>query len=108
MTEITTSSLTPMKEGDRTGEGAWGAIKERREKCGADLLTLMIDTGSESGTTGYGDITTGQSYSGWVSQANRYCSCCAIRAVANDYTLAHEIGHLALHHTDIHVPQTAT
>ena len=83
-----------VRNGFENASGIWSELASRREACGADLVSLIIDTGSAYGTTGIGFITKGTSYEAWVS-TYRTCSytCCAIRAVDIDYTLLHEMGH---------------
>ncbi len=82
-----------VKAGAESGEGAYGPIKERRAACGADLVSLMIDTGSAYGTTGIGYITHGTTYNTWLGYRQWCYSCCAIRSVDLEYTLSHEVGH---------------
>ncbi len=85
--------LGTVKAGAESGEGVYGPIKERRAACGADLVSLMIDTGSAYGTTGIGYITHGTTYNTWLGYRAWCYSCCAIRSVDLEYTLSHEVGH---------------
>lgn len=68
---------------------SWADIAIKRDECLADIVCVLIDTGSATGTTGIG-------YSLMPSTANP-ASCgynaCAIRAVANTHTMTHEVGH---------------
>ena len=82
-----------VKAGAESGDGPYGPIKERRAACGADLVSLMIDTGSAYGTTGIGYITHGTTYNTWLGYRAWCYSCCAIRSVDLEYTLSHEVGH---------------
>lgn len=75
------------------GSGAWNAVKQRRELCGADLVCVLIDTGTANGTTGLGN-TLGASYRGRVgSFAGNAYNANAVRAVAVGDTMTHEMGH---------------
>ena len=93
-TKIDNNILPTMRTGVMNASGIWSEIAARREVCGADVVSLMVDTGSAYGTTGIGYITKGTSYETWVNTYRTWCySCCAIRSVENDYTLSHEVGH---------------
>lgn len=82
-----------VKAGAESGDGPYGPIKEHRAACGADLVSLMIDTGSAYGTTGIGYITHGTTYNTWLGYRAWCYSACAIRSVDLEYTLSHEVGH---------------
>lgn len=82
-----------VKAGAESGDGPYGPIKARRAACGADLVTLMIDTGTYWGTTGIGYITHGTNYNTWLGNRAWCYSCCAIQSVDLEYTLSHEVGH---------------
>lgn len=93
-TKIDDTILPAMRTGVMNASGIWSEISARREACGADVVSLIVDTGSAYGTTGIGYITHGTSYNTWVNTYRTWCySCCAIRSVENDYTLSHEVGH---------------
>ena len=93
-TKIDNTILPAMRTGVMNASGIWSEISARREACGADVVSLIVDTGSAYGTTGIGYITHGTSYNTWVNTYRTWCySCCAIRSVENDYTLSHEVGH---------------
>jgi len=92
-TVIDENILGIVKAGAESGDGPYGPIKERRAACGADLVSLMIDTGKDWGTTGIGYITHGTTYNTWLSYRAWCYSCCAIRSVDLEYTLSHEVGH---------------
>ncbi len=93
-TTIDNTILPAMRTGVMNASGIWAEVAARREACGADVVSLIVDTGSAYGTTGIGYITHGTSYSMWVNTYRTWCySCCAIRSVENDYTLSHEVGH---------------
>ncbi|MDD5708384.1 MAG: M12 family metallo-peptidase, partial [Kiritimatiellae bacterium] len=68
--------------------GVFSDIETLRTTYGADLVTLMIDTGSAYGSVGIG----------WVLMSTsgdpRYAyTACAIRSVNQSHTLTHEVGH---------------
>ena len=92
-TVIDENILGIVKAGAESGDGPYGPIKEHRAACGADLVSLMIDTGSAYGTTGIGYITHGTTYNTWLGYRQWCYSCCAIRSVDLEYTLSHEVGH---------------
>jgi hypothetical protein len=72
----------------RDGTGNLSNIAALRNTYGADLVGMVVDTGSAYGTTGIGFIPG--SSSGNPSAAFTVCS---IRAVNNGQTMTHEVGH---------------
>ena len=72
----------------RNASGIMSDVVTARDALNADLVTLMVDTGSAYGTTGLGYVLT--STSGNDTSA---FSVCAIRAVETSNTMTHEIGH---------------
>ena len=72
------------------GTGAWAAVKAKRDEVGADVVSALVDTGSASGTTGRGYSLENTPVSGFSEWAYNVC---AVRAVAQDHTMTHEIGH---------------
>lgn len=72
----------------RSGSGGFSTAHTWRNTYGADLVVLLVDTGSAYGTTGLGYLLT--SYGGSPNYA--FCVC-AIRAVDNGNTMTHEVGH---------------
>lgn len=92
-TVVDENILGIVKKGAESGDGPYGPIKARRAACGADLVSLMIDTGKDWGTTGIGYITHGTTYNTWLAYREWCYSCCAIRSVDREYTLSHEVGH---------------
>ena len=94
MASITQNSLSTLKDGADSGEGPYGEVKTRRDACGADCVSLIIDTGSKTGTTGVGYTTKGTNAERWATAFREWCySICAVRSVADEYTLSHEVGH---------------
>ena len=74
----------------KNGTGDWAPIKAMRDTVGADVVTTLIDTGSASGTTGLGYSLKNTPLSSFSESAYNVC---AVRAVANDHTMTHEVGH---------------
>ena len=94
VTAITADSTTTLKNGADSGEGPYGEVKTRRDACGADCVSLIVDTGKNYGTTGIGYTTKGTNAEGWATRFREWCySVCAVRSVADSYTLSHEVGH---------------
>ena len=94
MTAITQDSTATLKNGADSGSGPYGEVKTRRDACGADCVSLIIDTGSKTGTTGIGYTTKGTNSDRWTTAFREWCySVCAVRSVADEYTLSHEVGH---------------
>ncbi|NLF38586.1 hypothetical protein GX586_04030 [bacterium] len=78
----------------RDGSGGLATAHTWRNTYGADLVVLLVDTGSAYGSTGLGYLLN--SYGGRPDLA--FCVC-AIRAVDNGNTMTHEVGHnLGAHH----------
>ena len=86
-----TTSLDDGLDNAKNAKGAWSSIAEVRDEVGADIVTVLIDTGSSSGTTGLGYSL--ESTSNFASFANSAYNCCAIRSVASSHTMTHEVGH---------------
>jgi len=72
----------------QSGAGNLSVVHEWRNTYYADLVAMMVDTGSAYGTVGRGNIL--QSYSGNPDSAYTVN---AIRAVDVSQTLTHEVGH---------------
>ena len=94
-----TTDLNTAVDSATDGVGGWSGIKAAREAVGADIVTVLIDTGSAYGTTGLG----------WSLEADniRYFSglaynACSIRSVAQSHTMTHEVGHnMGCGHSDV-------
>jgi hypothetical protein len=71
------------------GKEAWAHVPTARAETGADVVTLLVDTGIEAGITGVGyglQSTTPVSYFSAINA-------CAVRAVVKGETMTHEVGH---------------
>lgn len=78
--------------GTVVAKGEWRKITDARERLGADVVSVLIDNGSpDSGTIGLGysldDLNEARGFADWAY------SVCNIRAVEDDFTMLHEIGH---------------
>lgn len=77
------------------GSGNLSVVHQWRNTYGADVVALLVDTGSAYGWVGYGYLLS--SYKGapdWAFTAS------AIRSVDISHTLTHEVGHnLGVHHS---------
>jgi hypothetical protein len=70
------------------GMGVFSDVHDLRDDYGADLVALLVDTGSAYGWVGLGYLLN--SYGGTPNYA---FTCNAIRSVAISHTLTHEVGH---------------
>ncbi|MBQ3810485.1 MAG: chitobiase/beta-hexosaminidase C-terminal domain-containing protein, partial [Kiritimatiellae bacterium] len=73
------------------GNDGWSVVRPAAEACGADVVTVLIDTGIDSGVTGiaWGLRETTARAAAHFDAINA----CAIRAVAKGETMTHEVGH---------------
>jgi hypothetical protein len=79
----------------QAGTGNLSVVHEWRDTFGADLVVLLVDTGSAYGWVGSGYLLT--TYSGSPAYA---FTINAIRSVDISHTLTHEVGHnLGCHHS---------
>ena len=70
------------------GTGNLSVVHQWRDTYGADLVVMLVDTGTLNGTLGKGNLLT--SHDG---QPDRAFSVCAIESVNISHTMTHEIGH---------------
>ena len=72
------------------GNGEWASVQDARDEVGADIVSVLIDTGSEVGTTGLGCSLKTTDFGSFADSAYNVC---AIRSVAQSHTMTHEVGH---------------
>lgn len=71
-----------------------------RDEAGADIVCVLIDTGSATGTTGTGYSLTNYSKPSYF--ASSAYNATAIRAVTGAHTMTHEVGHnMGAGHSDM-------
>lgn len=72
------------------GRDGWESIKAVREQVGADIVTVLIDSGSAYGVTG---VANGMDKQNRDFFADSAYNACAIRAVQQGHSMTHEVGH---------------
>ena len=98
-----TDSLENALESSCLGKSGWQAIGTDRDKTGADIVSVFIDTGSDSGTTGLGYSLTTTDIASFSESAYNVC---AIRAVSTSNVMTHECGHtLGAGHSNVQTTQ---
>ncbi|NVZ10780.1 DUF4214 domain-containing protein [Allochromatium humboldtianum] len=91
----TTTPLSADLNALQAGTGPFAAVATARNTYGADLVSMLVDHGSA-----YGYVGIGYMLMDWSGHANYAHTVNAIRAVAIDHTLTHEVGHnLGAHHS---------
>lgn len=70
------------------GSGDFAGVHAARDTYKADLVAMLVDTGSAYGTVGLGYIL-----SSWSGSANYGFTVNSIRSVEISHTLTHEVGH---------------
>ena len=90
--QVSTSSadLDSALDAATKGSGDWAPIKAKRDDVGADIVTVLIDTGTAYGTTGLGWSLRTTDFESFAESAYHVC---AIRSVAQSHTMTHEVGH---------------
>ena len=79
----------------QAGTSGLSVVHSWRNTYGADVVVMLVDTGSASGTVGLGYLLN--TYAGTPDYAY---SVCAIRSVDISHTMTHEVGHnLGCHHS---------
>ena len=74
----------------RNGTGSLSGVATQRNACGADVVSMMVDTGSAYGTTGIGYMNGTPAKHVGASYA---FSVCSVQSVNSSHTMSHEIGH---------------
>ena len=103
----TSYDLTETLEGAANGYPGWEAIPAKRDAVGADVVTVLIDTGTAYGTTGLGfsldapdDRPELKADISWFSEMAY--NVCLIRSVSASQTMTHEVGHnMGCGHSDV-------
>ncbi|NEV61116.1 DUF4214 domain-containing protein [Thiorhodococcus minor] len=72
----------------QAGSGVFADVASARDTYGADLVAMLIDTGSAYGYTGLGYLLAN-----WSGHADYAHTVTSIRAVAIGNTMTHEVGH---------------
>ncbi|MCL1857262.1 MAG: M12 family metallo-peptidase, partial [Kiritimatiellaeota bacterium] len=65
-------------------KGNVSGVAAQRTACGADVVCMMVDTGSAYGTTGIGYVG---------GTAEHAFSVCSVRSAHQNHTMSHEVGH---------------
>ena len=89
---VSSTSLGDVLNAAVNGTGGWAPIKAKRDAVGADIVTVLIDTGSAYGTTGLGMSLDKANYNANSFSESPY-NVCSIRSVAQSHTMTHEVGH---------------
>ena len=90
--EARSTNVGEALDGVTDGEAGWEPVAAARAKAGADIVSVLIDTGSAYGTTGIGwSLDSGDGDYSWFA-AHAY-NVCSIRSVAQSHTMTHEVGH---------------
>lgn len=96
-----TEDLGTLLEDLRYQSGGVSEVSALRDTRGADLVSMLVDTGSAYGSTGIAYIPGSSSGSSMAA-----FSVCSIRSVNISHTMTHEIGHnLGCGHTKTQVTQ---
>ena len=99
--DYATVSLDIDREAMRSGAGPFAEVHAARNMYNADIVALLVDTGSAWGVTGSGD-----SLNSWSGSPDSAYAVNAIRAVDQGYTLVHELGHIfGAHHSKLQTNQ---
>jgi hypothetical protein len=91
----TYSSMSSDLSNLERGSGNLAAVHTARDDYGADVVAMLVDTGSAYGYVGLGNLL-----SSWAGQPHRAFTVNAIRSVEQSHTLTHEVGHnMGAHHS---------
>lgn len=99
---VSTDNLNTALDAATEGQVGWEPIGDMRDEVGADIVTVLIDTGTAEGITGIGwRLSSFSQYDIEAFSAMAY-NACAIRSVAQSHTMTHEVGHnMGCGHSDI-------
>ena len=101
--ESETGDLQTALDSATYGLQGWEAVKRMRDAVGADIVTVLVETGSAYGMTGLGWSLDAATLNSFSESAYNVCS---IRAVAQDHTMTHEVGHnMGCGHSDVQATQ---
>lgn len=76
----------------RGSKSGWEAINQQRRALGADIVSVLIDTGSAHGVVGLGSAPNSPDMMTYV-HGQVAANVCAVRSVAQSHTMTHEVGH---------------
>jgi len=77
------------------GIGNLASVHSARDAYNADIVAMLVDTGSAYGYVGLGNLLTS-----WTGEPDRAFSVNAIQSVKQSHTLTHEVGHnFGAHHS---------
>ena len=87
----------------QSGAGNLSVVHEWRDTYGADLVAMLVDTGSATGWAGFGYLLSDPG-----GKPDNAFSVNSIRSVDISHTLTHEVGHnLGCNHSKDHFPTPA-
>ena len=67
----------------------WSILNDERDRFSADVVCVLVDNGTSSGTTGTGFSLDSGNIDGFDDAFNA----CLVRAVESGHTMTHEVGH---------------
>ncbi len=95
---VTETDIFDGNDDSLAGINGWEGVPELRTALGADIVTVLIDTGSAYGDAGVSRALNSAPIS---DHSETGYNCCAIRTVAIAHIMTHEVGHnLGAGHSD--------
>ena len=88
--DVSTNDLDGAVDSATFGTGRWAPIKDMRDKVGADVVAVLVDTGTDADITGLAWSMMPDNYAKFSEYAY---SACSIRSVSWSHTMTHEVGH---------------